>query len=1413
MAGDAFRKVTKGGRFKSLPAAAWNAFLDASKYSKANSSNVGGKAVPKDTKNGMVYVRNDTGSTIIQFGIVGLGAPIITPTNNEQEFKRVSVFSGEVPSFADHIGTFAVLAEPLAADAVGLAYIEGIVPVQLYVFDDTYECPAADIEESDGSTEELRAFAHGSARILWREGGTGTQWAIVQLGPKPKTFPVDLTQVSGTAGGPFNQASWTYDVVDYYTGEVLEAAVDPVSAPHEWRRPTVGYMEAADSGYATYDETGQIILGWINEAPVNKAGQSYRAEVVDISNPTKPIIQEVSYGLTPSSPFPRTLVGDPAEAINPPLTVPYVGQQVVVSWDKDGNKIISDRPCLDCACAAKYTGLEKREYHNETPPPPDAITYSEYPTRVGQEWDDYGTEYDKYTWRGWLRMQLPDGWIGRTVTISFTMISDFRYFDYKTHDGDSIHFGTLSTNLGASIPETQAAFDALKNGPFDEELDVQQIDFPPDIPYTVTIRNAIVKADGAVEVGISCDMDVPHIPNENPSNYISFYMEPDSTAIAWDSACLSAWSNILESIDSGQGALIRSWPWQSYLLTGDDDYWQGLAPNVTATNKFLRSVGDGTSPSALSYAQVDWADLSGVPGTFPPSAHAHAASDITSGTLALARGGTNADGSALGVSLFFASPVAGGAASYRAIAAADIPALPYVSPVSPSVVGNFVSFSNITGGQADSGSKAADFAVAAHNHAGVYLPVAGAGDIYTHNAAEFAIAAHTHAGTYLPVAGAGDIYTHNAAEFSVSAHTHAGVYEPVLGNPAVTGYVLVSTDLGVRSWVVLPAAGGAHNILSATHSDAVGAAACVRGDFLYGDAAAKWNRLALGGASGSFIIRNATDPAWSGYYLAGTATKTYTFPIIDDTLAGLGTANAWSVNQSLSRATAAGGAQWSATNTDTSGYGNVSGVNAAGVYSAAIAYGSTYADATLRNWGGLEVGSNASCAGLALCVASVNKPIKAVINGTIVWQVASSAGQLSLPITGSGAGLSLGTATQFDLYQTASAQGRTSGSLQVDLGIGAGVSQQNAGCIQANVGIGAARSCTTAGVMDANVGFRVAGAAAAGTFLRGDGTNYIASVATIVNAFAQYTLPWAGVAANALAASGAIADGDGVQRNNTGLISAPIAQVCNGRLTLTTSVPITTADVTAATTLYFTPYSGNRVSVFDGTRWKIYSFTEVSIALVGLTALRLYDVFLYDNGGTLTLELLIWTNATTRATALVTQDGVLVKSGATTRLYLGTIRIDAAGAKVTDSVVMRNVWNNYNRVSRAITVIEATNSWAYNVAAWRQANAAATNQVAFVIGRSEDAVKVRVICNGANTTAYVTGVGIALDVTNANHAATFNAFSGGISVSVAEYVSCVPVGGHYLAWVEYGAAAAIPTFYGDNGALITQSGMTGVIMA
>jgi hypothetical protein len=189
---------------------------------------------------------------------------------------------------------------------------------------------------------------------------------------------------------------------------------------------------------------------------------------------------------------------------------------------------------------------------------------------------------------------------------------------------------------------------------------------------------------------------------------------------------------------------------------------------------------------------------------------------------------------------------------------------------------------------------------------------------------------------------------------------------------------------------------------------------------------------------------------------------------------------------------------------------------------------------------------------------------------------------------------------------------------------------------------------------------------------------------------------------------------------NTDLIPVSAAPFVNGRLTLETAVPVSLSDQTAKTTIYFTPYLGNQIGLYSGTAWAALSFSEVSLALGTLTANTNYDVFAYNNAGTLALELSAsWTSDIARADALTLQDGVYVKSGAPTRRYLGSFRTVSA-TTTEDSVVNRFVFNYYNRVPRKLFKEEVTQH-TYN-GNYRQWNNNPANQVCFLWGQAENAL-------------------------------------------------------------------------------------------
>lgn len=266
--------------------------------------------------------------------------------------------------------------------------------------------------------------------------------------------------------------------------------------------------------------------------------------------------------------------------------------------------------------------------------------------------------------------------------------------------------------------------------------------------------------------------------------------------------------------------------------------------------------------------------------------------------------------------------------------------------------------------------------------------------------------------------------------------------------------------------------------------------------------------------------------------------------------------------------------------------------------------------------------------------------------------------------------------------------------------------------------------------------------------------------------------------------------------------------IVQGRLTLTTALPVTTSDVTAATTLYWALYQGNQIALYNGTVWVMFALSQLSIA-VPATTNQMYDVFVDYNAGTPALSLTAWTNDTTRATALTTQDGVLVLTGSTGKRFVGVMRTTGVSGETEDSIAKRFVRNYYNRVSRPLSAVSATASRAYTTAAWEQSLNEAANKVEFINGVSEDAVTMRARGSWSNTAGARLGVGIGIDSTSAVSGRTASADgNGSYAGGEASYNGFPGIGYHYAAWLEYGGTGGL--FYGTSAPEI--AGISGEIL-
>lgn len=280
-----------------------------------------------------------------------------------------------------------------------------------------------------------------------------------------------------------------------------------------------------------------------------------------------------------------------------------------------------------------------------------------------------------------------------------------------------------------------------------------------------------------------------------------------------------------------------------------------------------------------------------------------------------------------------------------------------------------------------------------------------------------------------------------------------------------------------------------------------------------------------------------------------------------------------------------------------------------------------------------------------------------------------------------------------------------------------------------------------------------------------------------------------------------------------------------GRLTLTTAVPVTTGDVTGATTVYYTPHNRAWIKLYNGTRWQSFALTELSQATSDTTKSPAavannsnYDVFVWNDAGTLRATRgPAWTSDTGRGTGAGTTEleffagryvnKVAVTNGPAARrgLYVGTIRSDGS-AQINDSFAKRHVWNMHNRFPRPMRAIEAATSWTYTTLTLRQANANAANQIDCVIGMPEVMVSAEVHSSFKNSAVNGTNalVGIGLDSTSALAAGCVNSYAHSLNNNInstgAAWKGYPGIGRHYVAWLEASVAVGTTTWSGDEGA-------------
>lgn len=255
---------------------------------------------------------------------------------------------------------------------------------------------------------------------------------------------------------------------------------------------------------------------------------------------------------------------------------------------------------------------------------------------------------------------------------------------------------------------------------------------------------------------------------------------------------------------------------------------------------------------------------------------------------------------------------------------------------------------------------------------------------------------------------------------------------------------------------------------------------------------------------------------------------------------------------------------------------------------------------------------------------------------------------------------------------------------------------------------------------------------------------------------------------------------------------ASIAAFPQGRLTLTSGTPVITTGVTAASTVYYTPYTGQLCPVWDGAQFNLKIFAELSLTLnVNHVLNSIYDCYIINDAtdGVKLVTAPAWSNIaagtgsrsgtcdqTRLAGILVNANQLTMRNGGTTYTvaanrgaYVGSLYIDGTAGQVTCHTAYGQsrkwgVWNAYNRVPVALKAGDATASWTYATATLRAANNSSANSITLFSGLAEETYDIRAaqvsnsISNGGAGIGLQTGIGY-------NSTSAASSFAGRVMVS------------------------------------------------
>lgn len=267
--------------------------------------------------------------------------------------------------------------------------------------------------------------------------------------------------------------------------------------------------------------------------------------------------------------------------------------------------------------------------------------------------------------------------------------------------------------------------------------------------------------------------------------------------------------------------------------------------------------------------------------------------------------------------------------------------------------------------------------------------------------------------------------------------------------------------------------------------------------------------------------------------------------------------------------------------------------------------------------------------------------------------------------------------------------------------------------------------------------------------------------------------------------------------NATGMLNAASNIYNGGRLYLVSGSPFADGSTSGNSTLYYGPCPnlGNLITLDNGSGvLQTFSFSEISLSLTS-TGGDAYDVYIYNNSGSLSFATTVWSNATTPPSRSTDAAGRLTKSGETNYLLVGFFY--AAGTNTTDDWTgARYVQNVFNKIGKNVQgAISSPSSWTTTSTTGVSANGNTT------LGQG----RVGIFADGINAVFITTNVGVGNSGANqsywaigVNSTSSFNAFTFTTGTSVqtvnVQYVTTLAVGLNYLQMIEQ-VSGGTATYY------------------